>query len=107
MEHGEIQLLASRFKAKRRQGETETRRVLSRQQGVSLSVISYSLSGRSADMSCLADTKNFFDFHGFYDFCEFNNLTNRRFDELTNFLINYWLLATDYWILSLGIEDYK
>ena len=66
-------------------------------QAVSLSVISYSLFGRSVAISCLEDFYGFYDspltahclpftiydsndFYGFYDF---NDLTNRLVDQLT------------------------
>jgi hypothetical protein len=40
---------------------------------VSLSVISYSLSGRSVDMSCL---EGFYDFYGFYGLNDLNDLND-------------------------------
>ena len=52
------------------------------QQAVSLSVISYSLFGKSVAMSCLDDFYAFYGFYGFNDFYGFYD-----FYDLTNSLI--------------------
>jgi hypothetical protein len=51
----------------------------SQQQAVSLSVISYLLSGRSVAMSRLEDMNDFCEFYAFYDFYDFNGLNDLPF----------------------------
>jgi hypothetical protein len=59
------------------------------QQAAGLSVISYSLFGRLAAMSCLDVLNDFLDFYAFYDFYDFYHLP---------FTIYCLPLTTGYWI---------
>jgi hypothetical protein len=74
MGHGEIQpATGSGQEAVDRSQRSEVRGQKTR--AVMLSVISYSLSGRFVDMSCLEGFYDFYGFCGLNDLNDFNDLT--------------------------------